>query len=170
MTINMVLYNPEIPQNTGNIIRSCAAANAKLHLIKPLGFSLDEKNIKRSAVNHIEDIELFVYENWEDFLNKNQDCELVFLTRYGKNPPTNHNFSDIQKNYYLVLGSESAGIPKELLKNHLHNCYRLPMSIKVRSLNLSNVAAIMLYEVLRQQDYYSLSKVEVQKGADWLTE
>ena len=165
--INIVLYEPEIPQNTGNIMRTCAGTNTKLHLIKPLGFSLDEKSIKRSGVNYIENCHYQVYENYDDFLSKNKG-EFYFLTRYGKKPHTSFDYSDNTKNIYLIFGKESTGIPKEILKNHLDKCMRIPMNSNIRSLNLSNCVAIMLYEVLRQQDYNELLRTEPFKGENYL--
>ena len=165
--INIVLYQPEIPQNTGNIMRTCAATNAKLHLIKPLGFSLDERYIKRSGVNYIDKVKYYVYENFEDFLSKNNG-EFYFLTRYGKKPHTSFDYSNTEKEIYLFFGKESTGIPKEILKNYLDRCMRIPSTDNVRSLNLSNCVAIMLYEVLRQQDYPNLLRTEPFKGEDWL--
>ena len=165
--LNVVLFEPEIPQNTGNIMRTCAATKTKLHLIKPLGFSLDEKVIKRSGANYINECDYTVYENWDDFLSKN-DGEFYFLTRYGRRPHSSFDYSDKSKNIYLVFGKESTGIPKEILKNHLDTCLRVPMSDKVRALNLSNTVAIMVYEVLRQQNYEGLLFEEPFKGADYL--
>lgn len=165
--LNVVLFEPEIPQNTGNIMRTCAATKTKLHLIKPLGFSLDEKVIKRSGANYINECDYTVYENWDDFLSKN-DGEFYFLTRYGRRPHSSFDYSDGSKNIYLVFGKESTGIPKEILKNHLDTCLRVPMSDKVRALNLSNTVAIMVYEVLRQQNYPGLLFEEPFKGANYL--
>lgn len=165
--VNVVLYEPEIPQNTGNIMRTCVATNIKLHLIKPLGFSLDEKSIKRSGANYIKDCDYTVYENWDDFLSKNSGT-FYFLTRYGHKPHSSFDYSDKNENIYLVFGKESTGIPKEILKNHLDTCLRIPMSDKVRALNLSNTVAIMVYEVLRQQGYEGLCFDEPFKGADYL--
>lgn len=162
---NIVLYEPEIPQNTGNIMRTCAATNTKLHIIKPIGFRLDEKSIKRSGVNYIENCDYTLYDNFEDFLSKNKG-EFYFLTRYGKKTHTSFEYKG--DNIYLILGKESTGIPKELLKNNLDKCIRIPMTDNVRALNLSNCAAIMIYEVLRQQDYKGLLKEEPFKGADYL--
>lgn len=166
---NIVLYAPEIPQNTGNIMRTCAATNTRLHLIKPLGFSLDEKSIKRSGANYIDNCNYTVYEDWEDFVSKNEG-DYYFLTRYGKKPHTSFDYSNRDKNIYLVFGRESSGIPKEILKDYLDKCLRIPMTDKVRALNLSNCAAIMIYEVLRQQNYNDLLKEEPFKGADYLEE
>ncbi|MBQ8234420.1 MAG: tRNA (cytidine(34)-2'-O)-methyltransferase [Bacilli bacterium] len=162
---NIVLYEPEIPQNTGNIMRTCAATNTKLHIIKPIGFRLDEKSIKRSGVNYIENCDYTLYDNFEDFLSKNKG-DFYFLTRYGKKTHTSFEYKG--DNIYLILGKESTGIPKELLKNNLDKCIRIPMTDNVRALNLSNCAAIMIYEVLRQQDYKGLLKEEPFKGADYL--
>lgn len=165
--LNVVLYEPEIPQNTGNIMRTCAATNTKLHLIKPLGFSLDEKNIKRSGANYIDNCDYTVYENYSDFLSKN-DGTFYFLTRYGHKPHSSFDYSNKEENIYLVFGKESTGIPKEILKEHLDRCIRMPMSDKVRALNLSNTVAIIVYEVLRQRDYDGLLFDEPFKGADYL--
>ncbi len=167
--LNVVLYQPEIPQNTGNIMRTCAATNTHLHLIKPLGFSLDEKQIKRSGANYIASCNYKTYENWDDFLSKNQG-DFYFLTRYGNKPHTSFDYKDTSKNIYLVFGRESTGIPKEILKNHLETCLRIPMTDKVRALNLSNCVAIMVYEVLRQQSYNDLLLEEPFKGKDYLKE
>lgn len=169
MPLHVVLYNPEIPQNTGNIMRTCAATNATLHMIEPFGFRMDDKYVKRSSANNVEKVDIITYLDWEEFTEKNKG-EYVFLTRYGNKPPSEHDFSDINKDIYLIFGRESTGIPKEILQKHLDTCYRLPMISNVRSLNLSNVVAIMVYEALRQQDYAGLSKVEVQKGENFILE
>ena len=163
--INIVLYEPEIPQNTGNIMRTCVGLGARLHLIKPLGFKLDTKYIKRSGVNYIDKCEYYVYENWEDFISKN-DGEFFYITRYGKQSPDEFDMS--MDNIYLIFGKESTGIPKEILKENLSRCVRIPTNENVRSLNLSNCVAIVLYEALRQQKYNDLSKVELIKGANYL--
>lgn len=165
--INVVLFEPEIPQNTGNIMRTCAGTDVKLHLIKPLGFSLDEKHIKRSGVNYIEYCDYKVYENFDDFCSKNKG-DYYFLTRYGNKPHTEFDFSDTNSNIYLIFGKESTGIPKELLKNHLDKCMRIPMNNNIRALNVSNSVAIMIYEVLRQQNYNDLLRYDSFKGKDYL--
>lgn len=164
---NIVLFEPEIPGNTGNIMRTCVATNTKLHLIKPLGFSLEDKYLKRSAVNYIENLNYEVYDNYDDFKSKNKGT-YYFFTRYGKKPHTSFDYSNKEENIYLIFGKESTGLPKEILKDNLDNCMRIPMTDKVRALNLSNCAAIVIYEVLRQQDYRDLLKVEPHKGEDYL--
>lgn len=165
--INVVLFEPEIPQNTGNIMRTCVATYTKLHIIKPMGFEINDKTIKRCGVNYINNCEYTIYEDWADFLDKNSG-DFYFLTRYGRKPHTSFNYSDKSKNIYLIFGKESTGIPKEILKDYLNRCMRIPMTDKVRALNLSNCVAIMLYEVLRQQDYLDLLREEPFKGPDYL--
>ncbi len=165
--INVVLFEPEIPGNTGNIMRTCAGTGAKLHLIKPLGFSLDDKYIKRSGVNYIDHCDYTVYEDFEDFLSKNKGT-YYFLTRYGHKPHDSFDYSDIKENIYLIFGKESTGIPKEILKKHLDHCMRIPMNANIRALNLSNSVAIMVYEVLRQQNYRDLLRNEPFKGENYL--
>jgi len=167
--INIVLFEPEIPQNTGNIMRTCVATNSKLHLIKPLGFSLEDKYMKRSAVNYLEHLDYTVYENWEDFKSKNNGT-FYYLTRYGKKPHTSFDYSNKEENIYLVFGKESTGIPKEILREDLDHCMRIPMTDKVRALNLSNSVAIMVYEVLRQQDFNNLLFKEPHKSEDFIIE
>ena len=165
--INIVLYEPEIPQNTGNIMRTCAGTGTNLHLIRPLGFSLDEKSIKRSGVNYIDYCNYYVYDNFDDFLSKNSG-EFFFLTRYGKKPHSSYDFTTVDKDIYLIFGKESTGIPKEILQKHLDKCFRIPMNDKIRALNLSNSVSVVLFEVLRQLDYPNLSKTEVFKGENYL--
>ena len=167
--INIVLYEPEIPQNTGNIMRTCVATGSTLHLIKPLGFSLDENSIKRSGANYIDKLKYKVYENYEDFKSKNVGT-YYFFTRYGKKTRSDFDYSNKDENIYLIFGKESSGIDKKILKDNLDHCMRIPMTEDVRSLNLSNCAAIVVYEVLRQQNYNNLIRHEVQKGENFLEE
>lgn len=168
--INIVLFEPEIPGNTGNIMRTCVATNSRLHLIEPLGFSLDEKYIRRSGVNYIDKCDYTVYKNIEEFYEKNPDGEFYYLTRYGHKPHTSFDYSDTEKNIYFVFGKESTGIPRELLIPHIDRCMRMPMSDNVRALNLSNTVAIMVYEALRQQNYPGLFMEEPHKGANFIEE
>ena len=164
---NIVLYQPEIPQNTGNIMRTCVATNTKLHLIKPLGFKVDDASLKRSGVNYIDKLDWQIYENWEDFKSKNEGTYYYF-TRYGHKPHTSFDYNKKDENLYFIFGKESTGIPKEILKKDLEHCMRIPMTDKVRALNVSNSVAIVIYEVLRQQDYNDLLMEEPHKGNDFL--
>ena len=148
-------------------MRTCVATNSHLHLIKPLGFKLDDAHMKRSAVNYIENLNYTVYENWEDFKSKNNGT-FYYLTRYGHKPHSTFDYTNKDENIYLVFGKESTGIPKEILKNDIEHCMRIPMTDKVRALNVSNSVAIMVYEVLRQQDYRDLLRDEPFKGKDYL--
>ena len=167
--INIVLFEPEIPGNTGNIMRTCVATNSKLHLIEPLGFSLDEKYIRRSGVNYIDNCEYTVYKNWDDFYSKYKDeGKFYFLTRYGLKPHTSFDYSNSDENIFFVFGKESTGIPRDILKPHLDTCMRMPMTDKVRSLNLSNTVAIMTYEALRQQNYNELLRNEPHKSETFI--
>lgn len=165
--VNIVLFEPEIPENTGNIMRTCAATNAKLHLIRPLGFALSGSVIKRSGVNYIDKVNYTLYDDWDDFCNKNTG-EYYFFTRYGKKPHSGFDYSDQSKNIYLIFGKESTGIPKEILRDNLDRCTRIPCSDNVRCLNVANSVAIAVYEVMRQQDYPHLLRTEPFKGEDWL--
>lgn len=166
--INVILYQPEKPQNTGNIMRTCVATNAHLHIIGPISFSLDEKALKRAGMDYIQDLRLTYYESLEDFLKLHDENLIYYITRYGKKSPDCVDFSNVAQNIYIMFGKESTGIPHELLKRHLEKCLRLPMIPSARSLNLSNTVAILVYEILRQQKYFGLSTYEVIKGDDFL--
>lgn len=167
--LNIVLFEPEIPENTGNIMRTCAATGAKLHLIRPLGFALSDGIIKRSAVNYLDKVDYVLYDDYSDFCEKNPG-EYYYFTRYGKKAHSQFDFSDKNKSIYLIFGKESSGIPKEILRDHLDRCIRIPCTDNVRCLNVSNCVAVGIYEVLRQQDYLDLFRVEPFKGEDWLLE
>ena len=148
--INIVLLEPEIPANTGNIGRTCVATGTRLHLIEPLGFSLSEKALKRAGMDYWSELDVTTYVNFEDFLARNPGAKLYFATTKGK-----HIYSDAQyeDNCYIMFGKESAGIPEEILKDHPDTCVRIPVIGETRSLNLSNAVAIVLYEALRQQGF-----------------
>lgn len=165
--INIVIYQPEIPQNTGNIMRTCAGTYAKLHLIKPLGFSLNEKAIKRSGVNYLEHCDYQVYEDWQDFIDKNSGT-LYFYENYGNKRYSDADYSDHKGNIYLVFGKESTGISDEILREYPDKCLRIPTNNKIRALNLSNCVAIVLFEVLRQQGFPDLLKEDAFKEKDYL--
>ena len=167
--LNVVLFEPEIPQNAGNIMRTCVAASFGLHLIKPLGFDIDNPKFRRATTNHITWADYILYEDYEDFMARNPG-EYYFMTRYGKKPPSDIDFGAVpqDRKIYLIFGRESTGIPKEILKDNLDRCFRIPMTAECRSLNLSNAAAIAIYECLRQLNYPGLSFTEVQNGEDYL--
>ena len=165
--INIVLYEPEIPQNTGNIMRTCAGTGAKLHLIEPLGFSLDDSKVKRCGVNYIEHCDYTVYKNYDEFLDKNKG-EFYFLTRYGTKSYSSFDFTDANKNIYLIFGKESTGIPKDILSEHLDRCLRIPINENIRALNVSNSVCIVLFEVLRQQNFPDLLYYDKFKGENYL--
>ena len=148
--LNIVLYEPEIPANTGNIGRTCVAAGARLHLIEPLGFRLNEKEIRRAGMDYWQELDVTRYINWEDFLEKNPDAKLYLATTKGKHVYTEVSY---EPDCYIVFGKESAGIPEEILIEHADSCIRIPMVGETRSLNLSNSAAIVLYEALRQNGF-----------------
>ncbi len=165
--IHIVLHSPDIPQNTGNIMRTCAALGAKLHLIEPLGFVLDEKRVKRAVMDYIDILDYTVHPNFEDFLEKS-DGDFYFLTRFGKKVHSEFDYAKSEKDIYLIFGSETRGLPKPLLKENVEKTFRIPMSSHARSLNLSNAVAIVGYEVARQLNYVTLSKEEVLEGSDVL--
>ena len=164
--INIVLYEPEIQQNTGNIMRTCSVFKMKIHLIEPLGFSLDENHLKRSGMDYIDELDFEVYKNWDEFIEGKQG-QFVFFTRYGLKTFAECVF-DKEQDIYMVFGKESTGIDKRILKENIENCYRLPMRSDARSLNLSNCVAIGAYECMRQIGFGDLSDVEVIKGEDFL--
>ncbi len=164
--INIVLYEPEIPQNTGNIMRTCMAFNMKLHLIEPLGFSFEDKYLRRSHMDYINDVDYRIYKDYDTFLSENEG-QFVYFSRYGLKTFTECVFNK-EKDIYLLFGKESTGIPKSILKDHLDDTYRFPMKANARSLNLSNCVAIASYECLRQIGFTGLSEREFIKGPDWL--
>lgn len=169
LMLHIVLFEPEIPQNTGNIMRTCVAIGAQLHLIEPMGFKLDEKRLKRSALDYYEHINYKVYKNYVEFEKANKG-RYFFLTRYGKKSYTEFDYKAIDEDIYLIFGKESTGVEKHILAKHLDSCYRIPTTDKVRSLNLSNCVALVSYEVLRQLDFPDLIKTEPEthKGKDFL--
>ena len=165
--INIVLFEPEIPQNTGNIMRTCSVFKMNLHLIEPLGFVLDEKHLRRSGMDYIAYLNYKVYPNWDEFI-KDKKGQFVFFTRYGMKSFEECIFDKDEENIYLVFGKESTGIDKKILVDNIDKTYRLPMRKDARSLNLSNCVAIGAYECLRQVGFNDLSSKEVLKGEDFL--
>ena len=148
--MNIVLHEPEIPANTGNIGRTCVATGSTLHLIEPLGFRLNEKEIKRAGMDYWKHLDVRRYDDYRDFCEKNPDAKIWFATTKAK-----YVYTDVQfgPDDYIMFGKESAGIPEEILVEHEENCIRIPMLPQIRSLNLSNSVSIVLYEALRQQQF-----------------
>ena len=147
--INIVLVEPEIPQNAGNIARTCAATGARLHIIKPMGFTIDDKKLKRAGLDYWYLLDITYYDNIDDFFSKNSG-EFYYFTTKGLKPHSDVKYGD---NCYLFFGKETAGLPEELLLKNKDSCGRLPMKGPARSLNLANSVAVGVYEVLRQWDY-----------------
>lgn len=156
--INIVLHEPEIPANTGNIGRTCVATNTRLHLIEPLGFSLNEKALKRAGMDYWKELDVTTYLNWEDFCHRNPGAKVYMATTKGL-----HVYSDVdyEPDCFIMFGKESGGIPEEILKETPDTCVRIPMVGDTRSLNLSNSVAIILYEALRQNHFENM-KLEGQ--------
>jgi len=153
--INIVLIEPEIPQNTGNIARTCAATGAALHLVKPMGFEVDNAKLKRAGLDYWHQLDITYYENQAEFFEKNKGEEMFF---YSTKAPVSHVTATYPKRVFLVFGKETKGLPEELLKANIDRCVRIPMREGLRSLNLSNSAAIAVYEVLRQRDFEGLNE------------
>ncbi len=151
--LNIVLHEPEIPANTGNIGRTCVAAGARLHLIEPMGFQINEKQVKRAGLDYWDKLDVTIYESFEDFLLKNPDAKLYMATTKAK-----QKYTDVQyeKDAFIMFGKESAGIPEEILLDYKETAIRIPMYPDIRSLNLGNSVAIVLYEALRQQEFAGL--------------
>ncbi|MFD5198378.1 tRNA (uridine(34)/cytosine(34)/5-carboxymethylaminomethyluridine(34)-2'-O)-methyltransferase TrmL [Bacillus subtilis] len=156
VALHVVLYQPEIPANTGNIARTCAATNTTLHLIRPLGFSTDDKMLKRAGLDYWEFVNVVYHDSLEELFEAYEKGQFFFITKFGQQPHTSFDYSDLDEDYFFVFGRETSGLPKDLIQNNMDRCLRLPMTEHVRSLNLSNTAAILVYEALRQQNYRDL--------------
>lgn len=152
--LNIVLLEPEIPANTGNIGRTCVAAGARLHLIEPMGFRISQKEVKRAGLDYWDKLDVTVYDSYSDFLEKNPGAKIYFATTKAK-----YTYADVsfEEDAYIMFGKESAGIPEEILVEHPEECIRIPMFGEIRSLNLSNSVAIVLYEALRQNGFMDLN-------------
>ncbi|WP_409295008.1 tRNA (uridine(34)/cytosine(34)/5-carboxymethylaminomethyluridine(34)-2'-O)-methyltransferase TrmL [Peribacillus sp. SCS-26] len=157
MAIHIVLYQPQIPSNTGNIARTCAATGTVLHLIHPLGFSTDDKMLKRAGLDYWEHVAIHYHDSLEDFLRDHEGGNLFFITKFGEKAFTSFDYSQPEEDFYFVFGRETTGLPKDLIEENMERCLRIPMTDKVRSLNLSNTAAILVYEALRQQGFSNLT-------------
>ncbi len=148
--LNIVLHEPEIPANTGNIGRTCVAAGARLHLIEPMGFRITQKEVKRAGLDYWDQLDVTVYDSYEDFLEKNPNAKIYMATTKAK-----HTYTEVsyEPDCYIMFGKESAGIPEEILVEHPETSIRIPMMGDIRSLNLGNSVAIVLYEALRQNQF-----------------
>lgn len=152
--LNIVLVEPQIPQNTGNISRTCAVTGARLHLVRPFGFEITDKHLKRAGLDYWDKLDISYYDDMSDFFSKNSGGELFYFTTKGRIVHSDMKYPD---NAYLIFGREDKGLPEKLLYENPERCVRIPMRPELRSLNLSNSAAIAVYEVLRQWDYPELS-------------
>ncbi len=162
--MNIVLLEPEIPQNTGNIARTCTATDTTLHLIEPLGFKLDEKNIRRAGLDYWEDLKLKTYKNFDEFLSINNNPKIYMATTKSKQTYVEVSYD---KDSFIMFGKESAGIPEEILVKYKPTSIRIPMSATSRSLNLSNAVAIVLYEALRQHEFLELEHLGELHKLTW---
>ena len=164
MKLNIVLLEPEIPQNTGNIGRTCCATGTRLHLIEPMGFRINEKALKRAGMDYWQNLDVITYDSYRDFCEKNPDAKIWYATTKGPNRYSDVKFED---NDYIMFGKESAGIPEEILHNNKETAIRIPMNEEIRSLNLSNSVAIVLYEALRQNDFAGMQMEGHLRGYEW---
>ena len=155
MSVNIVLVEPEIPQNTGNIVRTCAATGTRLHIVKPMGFEIDDKKLKRAGLDYWHFLNIQYYESLDDFFEKNKDGRFFYLSSKAPTAYTEVSYKD---NDFLIFGKETKGLPEKLLMEHPERAVRIPMISSARCLNLSNSAAIVVYEALRQQNFASLTK------------
>ena len=167
--IQIVLYRPEKPQNTGNIMRTCVAIHATLHIIGPITFSVENKDLQRVGMDYIDDLKMEFHPTYEDFIKAYPDADTYYVTRYAKTVYSSYDFSKKQvQDIFLMFGRESTGIPHDILKEHQDKLMRIPMVPEARSLNLSNCVALVTYEVLRQQGFPNLATEEAIKGPDFL--
>ena len=162
--LNIVLFEPEIPANTGNIGRTCVATGTRLHLIEPLGFRLTEKAIRRSGMDYWKDLDVTMYLNFEDFLAKNPDAKLYMASTKAQNVYTEVTY---EADAYIMFGKESAGIPEEILLDYQETAIRIPMNGEIRSLNLGNSVAVVLYEALRQQGFENMRREGQLANLKW---
>lgn len=164
MHINIVLHEPQIPQNTGNIARTCAATGASLHLIRPLGFEIDNAKLKRAGLDYWDKLDINYYDGIEDFREKNPDADVYYFTTKAQ-----HTYADVNypEDAWIMFGKETRGLPEELLISNPDRCVRIPMRDKLRSLNLSNAVAIATYEILRQRDFCGLCETGELTSCKW---
>ena len=162
--LNIVLFEPEIPANTGNIGRTCVATGTRLHLIEPLGFRLDEKSLRRAGMDYWKDLDVTTYIDFNDFMEKNPGAKIYMATTKAPNVYTDVSF---EPDCYTMFGKESAGIPEEILVHHKEDSIRIPMVGDIRSLNLGNSVAIVLYEALRQKNFNGMTKEGHLHRLEW---
>lgn len=163
-SLNIVLIEPEIPQNTGNIARTCAATGARLHLVGPMGFTITDKQVKRAGLDYWDKLDISYYDSSTEFFEKNRDAQFYYFTTKAEQ---SHSDIEYPNGCYLVFGKETKGLPEELLKANQDRCVRLPMRGIIRSLNLSNAVAVGTYEVLRQWGYPQLSTKGKLHNLEW---
>ena len=162
--MNIVLHEPEIPQNTGNIARTCACTGSTLHLIEPLGFLIDEKHVRRAGLDYWSDVEIKVYQDFDDFIQRNPGIRLFLASTKA---PRRYTDVQYQSDDFIMFGKETAGIPEPILQAHQEGCIRIPMLENFRSLNLSNAVAIVLYEALRQLDFAGMQDQGSPRTFSW---
>ncbi len=162
--MNIVLYEPEMPANTGNIGRTCVATGTRLHLIEPLGFKLNEKALKRAGLDYWDKLDVTVYSDFQDFLDRNPGAKIYMATTKAQNVYTEASY---EPDCYIMFGPESRGIPEDILVNHQETCVRIPMWGDIRSLNLSNSVSIILYEALRQNGFEKMTMQGHLRNYDW---
>jgi tRNA (cytidine/uridine-2'-O-)-methyltransferase len=165
---HIILFHPEIPQNTGNIMRTAMATNCHLHIIGPTPFLINEQTLKRTGLDYIEHLKWTYYESYEAFNKTHLHPPIYCITRYSHQVFSEASFSDVHQDYFIMFGAESSGIDPFILKEHQQRLLRIPMVPLARSLNVSNAVAIVIYEVLRQQKYHQLSTFEAIKGKDYI--
>ena len=162
--LNIVLLEPEIPANTGNIGRTCCATGTRLHLIEPLGFQINEKALKRAGMDYWDKLDVVVYESYQDFCEKNPDAKIYYATTKAPNKYCDPKFED---DCFIMFGKESAGIPESILVDNQDTCIRIPMNPEIRSLNLSNSVAVVLYEALRQNSFVGMETEGQLRDYEW---
>ncbi len=157
MTNHIALFEPLMPANTGNIARTCAATGTVLHLIRPLGFQTDDRHLKRAGLDYWDNVEIVYHDDLDDFLKSIPDQKYLYLiTKFSAQVYSDQNFSDIAQDHYFLFGKETTGLPEDFMRENTEKCLRIPMTDKVRALNLSNTAALVIYEALRQQSFAGL--------------
>lgn len=162
--LNIVLHEPEIPANTGNIGRTCCATGTRLHLIEPMGFKINEKSVKRAGLDYWDKLDVVIYDSYADFVEKNPNAKIYYATTKA---PQSYDEVSYEEDCYIMFGKESAGIPESILVNNEETCVRIPMNPDIRSLNLSNSVAVILYEALRQNQFKGMELEGKLRNYEW---